>query len=93
MLVAVGLLALLVQVARVGVIWMLARALGLDVPDSVVLLAGPVVFAALALPVSLNGIGVREIAVQQRSMRAVNSLLAVAAALAVLAAAAASLVR
>jgi glycosyltransferase 2 family protein len=59
-LVAVGLLALLVQVARVGVIWMLARALGLDVPDSVVLLAGPVVFAALALPVSLNGIGVRE---------------------------------
>ena len=48
------------QVARVGVIWMLVRALGLDVPDSVVLLAGPVVFAALALPVSLNGIGVRE---------------------------------
>jgi len=42
------------------VIWMLARALGLDVPDSVILLAGPVVFAALALPVSLNGIGVRE---------------------------------
>jgi uncharacterized protein (TIRG00374 family) len=59
-LVAVGLLALVVQAARVGVIWMLARALGLDVPDSVVLLAGPVVFAALALPVSLNGIGVRE---------------------------------
>jgi uncharacterized protein (TIRG00374 family) len=59
-LVAVGLLALVVQAARVGVIWMLARALGLHVPDSVVLLAGPVVFAALALPVSLNGIGVRE---------------------------------
>jgi uncharacterized protein (TIRG00374 family) len=59
-LLAVGLLALLVQAARVGVIWMLARALGLDVPDSVLLLAGPVVFAALALPVSLNGIGVRE---------------------------------
>jgi glycosyltransferase 2 family protein len=56
----VGLLALAVQAARVGVIWMLVRALGLDVPDSVVLLAGPVVFAALALPVSLNGIGVRE---------------------------------
>ena len=36
---------------------------------------------------------VRAIAVQQRSMRAVNSLLAVAAALAVLAAAAATLVR
>jgi len=36
---------------------------------------------------------VRAIAVQQRSMRLVNSMLAVAAALAVLAAAAASLVR
>lgn len=59
-LVAVGLLALVVQAARVGVIWMLVRALGLHVPDGVVLLAGPVVFAALALPVSLNGIGVRE---------------------------------
>jgi glycosyltransferase 2 family protein len=59
-LIVVGLLALAVQVARVGVIWMLAKALGLNVPDSVVLLAGPVVFAALALPVSLNGIGVRE---------------------------------
>ncbi len=59
-LVAVGLLALAVQLARVGVIWMLVRALSLDVPDSVVLLAGPIVFAALALPVSLNGIGVRE---------------------------------
>ena len=59
-LVSVGLLALAVQVARVGVIWMLAQALGLNVPDSVVLLAGPVVFAALVLPVSLNGIGVRE---------------------------------
>jgi len=59
-LVAVGLIALAVQAARVGVIWMLVQALGLHVPDSVVLLAGPVVFAALALPVSLNGIGVRE---------------------------------
>jgi len=56
----VGSLALVVQVARVGVIWLLARALSLDVPDSVVLLTGPVVFASLALPVSLNGIGVRE---------------------------------
>jgi uncharacterized protein (TIRG00374 family) len=59
-LAVVGVLALAVQAARVGVIWMLVRALGLHVPDSVVLLAGPVVFAALALPVSLNGIGVRE---------------------------------
>jgi uncharacterized membrane protein YbhN (UPF0104 family) len=56
----VGALALVVQVARVGVIALLTRALGLDVPDSVILLTGPVVFASLALPVSLNGIGVRE---------------------------------
>ena len=48
------------QLARVGVIWLLTRALSLDVPDSVILLTGPVVFASLALPVSLNGIGVRE---------------------------------
>ena len=60
-LVAVGLLALVVQAARVGVIWMLVRALGLRRARlACVLLAGPVVFAALALPVSLNGIGVRE---------------------------------
>ena len=59
-LVAVGALALAVQLVRVGVIWLLTRALGLDVPASVVLLTGPVVFAALVLPVSLNGIGVRE---------------------------------
>ena len=56
----VGALALVVQLARVGVIWLLTKALGLDVPDSVILLTGPVVFASLALPVSLNGIGVRE---------------------------------
>jgi uncharacterized protein (TIRG00374 family) len=56
----VGALALVVQLARVGVIGLLTRALGLDVPDSVILLTGPVVFAALVLPVSLNGIGVRE---------------------------------
>jgi uncharacterized protein (TIRG00374 family) len=56
----VGALALVVQLARVGVIGLLTRALGLDVPASVVLLTGPVVFAALVLPVSLNGIGVRE---------------------------------
>jgi uncharacterized protein (TIRG00374 family) len=56
----VGVLALVVQLARVGVIGLLTRALGLDVPASVILLTGPVVFAALVLPVSLNGIGVRE---------------------------------
>jgi uncharacterized protein (TIRG00374 family) len=53
-------LALAVQVARVWTIWMLVQALRLDVPVSEIFVAGPVLFAALILPVSLNGIGVRE---------------------------------
>ena len=59
-LVAVCALAMVVQVARIGVIWMLVQALELPVSVGVVLVTGPVVFAALVLPVSLNGIGVRE---------------------------------
>jgi len=53
-------LALAVQIARVGTIWMLVRGLGLDVPLAEIYAVGPVLFAALILPVSLNGIGVRE---------------------------------
>ena len=53
-------LALLVQVVRVGTIWMLVQALQLEVPVWEIFAAGPVLFAALILPVSLNGIGVRE---------------------------------
>ena len=64
MLAAVFVLALTVQSARMGTIWMLVRALGLDGPGGVqlseVFAVGPVLFAALILPVSLNGIGVRE---------------------------------
>ena len=39
---------------------MLVKALGLDVPITEIYATGPVLFAALVLPVSLNGIGVRE---------------------------------
>jgi hypothetical protein len=39
---------------------MLVKALDLHVGFPVILVTGPVVFAALVLPVSLNGIGVRE---------------------------------
>ncbi len=53
-------LAMVVQIARIGVIWMLVQALDLPVDVGTVLITGPVVFAALVLPVSLNGIGVRE---------------------------------
>ncbi len=59
-LAAVSCLALCVQAVRVGTIWMLVRALGLHVPVAEIFAAGPVLFAALILPVSLNGIGVRE---------------------------------
>jgi uncharacterized protein (TIRG00374 family) len=59
-LIAVCGLAMIVQIARIGVIWMLVQALDLPVNVGVVLVTGPVVFAALVLPVSLNGIGVRE---------------------------------
>jgi glycosyltransferase 2 family protein len=53
-------LALVVQLARVGTIWMLVQALDLSVPATEIYATGPVLFAALVLPVSLNGIGVRE---------------------------------
>lgn len=59
-LVVVCVLAMVVQIARIGVIWMLVQALDLPVDVGTVLITGPVVFAALVLPVSLNGIGVRE---------------------------------
>ena len=59
-LVVVCALALAVQIARVGTIWMLVKGLGLDVPLVEIYAVGPVLFAALILPVSLNGIGVRE---------------------------------
>ena len=59
-LVVVGVLALGVQIARIGTIWMLVQALNLDVPISSIFITGPVLFVALILPVSINGIGVRE---------------------------------
>ena len=59
-LAAVFVLALVVQGLRIGSIVMLVEALGLDVPPSSILATAPVLFAALILPVSLNGIGVRE---------------------------------
>jgi glycosyltransferase 2 family protein len=59
-LTAVFALALLVQAMRVATIAMLVKALALDVPTPAVFATGPVLFAALILPISLNGIGVRE---------------------------------
>jgi glycosyltransferase 2 family protein len=53
-------LAVVVQALRIGTIWMLVKALDLHVSLESVFATGPVLFAALILPVSLNGIGVRE---------------------------------
>jgi uncharacterized protein (TIRG00374 family) len=52
--------ALVVQVARIGVHVLVARALGLDLRLQYFFLLVPLLAVAVSLPVSLNGIGVRE---------------------------------
>lgn len=52
--------AIVVQLARVGVHVMMGRALGLDVPLTYFLLFVPLLAVIVSLPISLNGIGVRE---------------------------------
>jgi uncharacterized membrane protein YbhN (UPF0104 family) len=55
-------LAVLAQLLRVVVIAMLARGMGLDVGFGTFLLLGPVLFLVTVVPISLNGIGLREAA-------------------------------
>ena len=52
--------ALVVQVARIGVHVLVARALGLDLRLQYFFLLVPLLAVAVTLPISLNGIGVRE---------------------------------
>jgi len=52
--------ALLVQVARIVVHALVARALGLDIRLQYFFLLVPLLAVAVSLPISLNGIGVRE---------------------------------
>lgn len=52
--------ALVVQVARIGVHVLVARALGLDLRVQYFFLLVPLLAVAVSLPISLNGIGVRE---------------------------------
>jgi glycosyltransferase 2 family protein len=52
--------ALVVQVARIGVHVLVARALGLDIRLQYFFLLVPLLAVAVSLPISLNGIGVRE---------------------------------
>jgi uncharacterized protein (TIRG00374 family) len=52
--------ALVIQVARVGVHVLVARALGITVPTAYFFLFVPLLAVIVSLPISLNGIGVRE---------------------------------
>lgn len=54
--------ALVVQVMRIGVHVLTARALGLGVPAAYFFLFVPLLAVIVSLPISLNGIGVREAA-------------------------------
>ncbi|HEV3006143.1 MAG TPA: glycosyltransferase, partial [Pirellulales bacterium] len=51
---------LVVQSLNVAAVWLLGRALGLDLPTGVYAFAVPLVSLATVLPISLNGVGVRE---------------------------------
>ena len=53
-------LAVVVQVARIGVHMLVARALGLSIPSAYFFLFVPLLAVIVSLPISLNGIGVRE---------------------------------
>jgi hypothetical protein len=52
--------ALVVQILRIGVHVLFARALGLHVPTAYFFLFVPLLAVIVSLPISLNGIGVRE---------------------------------
>lgn len=54
------LLAIVVQLSRIGVHVAVARALGLTIPLSYFLLFVPLLAVIVSLPISFNGIGVRE---------------------------------
>jgi uncharacterized membrane protein YbhN (UPF0104 family) len=54
------LLSLTIQAANVAVLWILSIALNLDVPAGYYVVAVPMITLMTVLPISLNGIGVRE---------------------------------
>lgn len=60
LLAEVGTLALVFHLSQIGVLILLTRALALDVPWSYCFVFGPLVNILTAVPVSLNGLGVRE---------------------------------
>jgi uncharacterized membrane protein YbhN (UPF0104 family) len=54
------LLSLMIQAANVAVLWILSLALNLEVPAGYYVVAVPMITLMTMLPISLNGIGVRE---------------------------------
>jgi hypothetical protein len=55
-----GVLSVLVQIAGVLMLWCLGAGLGLDVPVAYYCVMGPMVSLLMMLPISVNGMGVRE---------------------------------
>src|SRR5436309_9343288 len=55
-----GALSIIVQLANVLIVWLIGQALHLSVPGSYYLLLVPTVTLLTLLPISLNGMGVRE---------------------------------
>jgi hypothetical protein len=49
-----------VQTVRVLAIWLAGRAVGVDLPPRPYYVMGPLLFLVLLLPISVNGIAVRE---------------------------------
>src|SRR5262249_40778059 len=52
--------SLLVQVANVVIVWMVGQAMGLPVPAAYYWIAVPMITLLTMIPISLNGMGVRE---------------------------------
>jgi uncharacterized protein (TIRG00374 family) len=63
LLLSTTLLSLVVQLANVLVVWLIGQSLGVAVPGSYYLIFVPMVSLVTLLPVSVNGMGVREAAV------------------------------
>jgi glycosyltransferase 2 family protein len=60
LLAEIGLMSLVFHLSQIGVLLLLTRALALPVPWSYCFIVGPLVNVMAAVPVSLNGLGVRE---------------------------------
>jgi glycosyltransferase 2 family protein len=54
-------MSILVQLAGVLTVWLVAVSLGLDVPFAYCCILGPMVSLLTLLPISVNGMGVREL--------------------------------